>query len=133
MVIVTDASGASEPFQVTVLVAAVAVAVPLVALADTSVSCAGSTSVSSAPGLSAWVLGPALVSVTTYVTVPPGVNVPDTVFVAESVEPGGGCSVSVSMAESFSGLASVVPSGAGTVAVVVSEPLAEPAMGQLAG
>jgi hypothetical protein len=49
------------PFQVTVLVPVLAAAVPLEAVAETSVSCAGRTSVSSLPGLSACALVPLLV------------------------------------------------------------------------
>ncbi len=54
MVTVTEPWAGMLPSQVTVLVATVATAVPEVALALTSVSCEGSTSVSSWPGLSCW-------------------------------------------------------------------------------
>jgi hypothetical protein len=52
MVIVTVPPAAMAPFQVTVLVATVATATPVVASALTSVSSGGSTSLSSSPGLS---------------------------------------------------------------------------------
>ena len=54
IVIVTELFAAIEPLQVTVFVPIVATAVPLVAVADTRASCAGSTSVNSLPGLSIW-------------------------------------------------------------------------------
>ena len=62
MVIVTAPLPGIPPFQVTVLVATVATAVPLVAVADTRVSCEGSTSVNSSPGLSSCALAAPLVS-----------------------------------------------------------------------
>src|SRR6266545_1337292 len=60
MVIVTEPPAGIAPFQVTVLVAVVATAVPLVAVAETSASSGGRTSMSSLPGLSAWAPGPLL-------------------------------------------------------------------------
>ena len=58
MVIVMEPPAAMLPFHVTVFVAAVATAVPLVVEALTSVRLAGRTSVSSSPALSAWVNEP---------------------------------------------------------------------------
>ena len=62
MVIVTDAPAASDPFQVTVLVPTFATAVPLVAVAETRSSVAGSTSINSSVGLFCCVDGPAFVT-----------------------------------------------------------------------
>ena len=64
IVIVTEAPLARLPFHVTVLVPTVATAVPLEALALTSVRLAGSTSVNSSPGLLTCVAGPVLVRTT---------------------------------------------------------------------
>ncbi len=64
IVIVTEAPFARLPFHVTVLVPTVATAVPLDALAVTSVRLAGRRSVNSSVGLSACVAGPALVRTT---------------------------------------------------------------------
>ena len=64
MVIVTVAPFARLPFQVTVPVPTVATAVPLEAVALTSVRLAGRTSANSSPGLSDCVEGPALVRTT---------------------------------------------------------------------
>ena len=52
IVIVTEVLACTTPSQVTVLAPTVAVAVPLVAEAETNISAAGSTSVNSWPGLS---------------------------------------------------------------------------------
>ena len=52
IVMVTVSFAGTTPFQVTVFVPIVAVAVPPLALAATSVKSAGSTSVNSFPGLS---------------------------------------------------------------------------------
>ena len=64
IVIVTEALVARLPFHVTVLVPTVATAVPLDAVALTSVRLAGRTSVNSSPGLLACAEGPALVRTT---------------------------------------------------------------------
>jgi hypothetical protein len=64
MVIITVPVPGIEPFQVTVLVPTLASAVPLDADAETRVTCAGSTSVNSSPGLSSWALAEAFVSST---------------------------------------------------------------------
>ena len=64
MVIVTEPPAGMAPFQVTVLVPVFATAVPLDAVAETSASSGGRTSVNSSPGLSPWAPGPPLLSVT---------------------------------------------------------------------
>ena len=53
MVIVTESEASIRPFQVTVFVPTLAVAVPVVASAETKVRSGDNTSVNSAPGLSA--------------------------------------------------------------------------------
>jgi hypothetical protein len=58
MVMVTELPPGMEPFQVTVFVAVVATAVPLLAVAETRVSDDGSTSMSSSPGLSCCAIEP---------------------------------------------------------------------------
>ena len=54
MLMVTESPAGTTPFQVTVLVPVLAVAVPALELAATSVKSVESISVNSLPGLSCW-------------------------------------------------------------------------------
>src|SRR5258708_6838920 len=94
------------PFHVTVFVPMFATAVPLVALALTSVSEDGKTSVISLPGLSAWARVPALVRTIVYVTTGPSPCVvpPATDFAAETL--GGVLTAAAAVAELFEPLES---------------------------
>lgn len=94
------------PFHVTVFEPMFATAVPLVALALTSVNEEGKTSVSSLPGLSAWASVPELVRTIVYVTTEPSACVvpPATDFAAETL--GGLLTAAAAVAELFEPLES---------------------------
>ena len=86
----------------------------------------------SSPGLSACAPVPLFVSVIVYTTFVPGMKLPFTVFVPLTIAPGGGLSVSESVAELLPGVGSVTPAGAATVAVLLSVPVAAAEIVQLA-
>src|SRR5690606_7383925 len=85
MPMVTLPPAGMVPFQVTVPPASAAV--PLLAVADTPVTWAGSTSTNSSPALSPCARLPLLASTTVQMTVPPGRKSPDTVLLADSDAP----------------------------------------------
>src|SRR5258706_580014 len=108
--------------------AAVQVPPPRPAHVHVQVRLAGNVSATVAPVTA---LGPALLPVIVYVTEPPGVAVvtPSVTVTARFALP---ASVSLSVAELLPGAVSVTPPGAVIVAVLLSVPVADGAIAQLA-
>ena len=108
--------------------AAVQVPPPAPTQVHVHVSDAGKVSATVAPVA---LLGPALLAVIVYVTEPPGVAVvtPSVLVIDRSAV---ALSVSLSVAELLPGFGSVTPPGAVTVAVLLSVPVADAEIAQLA-